>query len=598
MSILIETLSVVIPRHVLDAGYPGGTEGYLEAASAAPGARYAIRDERLTCVSFAAPTDVKLFTSRLEPLALAGEGGTPAPVACVDEDFGPTAPCPWLRWRRHADGYTSCWLEWTEPGELATPDGWLSPRLRPLTRHAAARSTHHSDIQEPPTRQDMPTPVADARPERDMAPAYVAPVARNAVGPLTPISTPAIVSAASEIGLEDFERRADQGFHGSDSGEVAVMDAPTDEEEGQLPGAHETADALGITAAGWSLPEFEADEVYDEEEPSDPADHPSAELDQPSALAYIPSAAEEHASAEDEPPSVTEGSPSLAGEDASGVEPVAPRLAESVIAVAPLLEIEIPMPVPMDEPFDDGPFDDGIADDPPAIGQATAIEEATIEEAKIEEAAIEEVPVMEAADDADAEGASDYELSTHLHAVEQSPRSTPTPPSATSPMTATAPETELFPGQGGASTTPAPLSSVVAHLVDRGWRFSQDSEQPAVFYQVVGSRASYPGFAAASEEAGLVRLYVELPTRVPEHRHAAAVELITRANHELPLGNFEFDYGSGEVRFRAVADSAEGCFSAAAAGRLLQHALDACDRYHDPLMQVIYGGLSPAEAIG
>ncbi|HEX5581066.1 MAG TPA: hypothetical protein VFX39_05770, partial [Gemmatimonadaceae bacterium] len=122
MSTLVEAVSVVIPRHVLDVSYPGGCDAYLEGARRTRGVRFVVADARLTSVSLATLDEATAFVRPLEAIGLTTPDGRPLAIACVDEHFGPTAPAPWLRWRRHDEGYTSCWLEWTEPGELALPD--------------------------------------------------------------------------------------------------------------------------------------------------------------------------------------------------------------------------------------------------------------------------------------------------------------------------------------------------------------------------------------------------------------------------------------------------------------------------------------------
>lgn len=542
MSILVEALSVVIPRHVLDAGYPGGTEGYLNTARRARGARYALCDERLTCVSFATPAEVEAFTMPLDALGLAGEAGAPAPVACVDEDFGPTAPCPWLRWRRHGDGYTSCWLEWTEPGELITPDDWLPPRQRTMARGAPNTAQHGAGM-ETVSRHD---PALEAPADASVPDAFVphppAPARRTVVGPLTPISTPAIVAAAG----------AEQA--------VAAVD-----------------EAFTRSLEEWSLPEFEA-----------------AEEELPRSAA----AEEDPLPGDPGGDGIVEGE--VSGEEASGEEAPgeeASREEASEEEAFGDVTVEHLDAEPAEPPRLPGPFEASADDSPPELERMPAAPVGDPAPTRLSDEAVDALfAVWEAPSDPAPEAFPDDTVGPRplarnlpsLTSSEVSPEvSAPPSPSPTpGPMTAIA----------AAPTTS--IEAILVHLAERGWRYSQDGDQKTVFYQAAGVRASYPGFATADEGAGLTWLYVQLPVRVPEHRRAAAVELLTRANHGLPVGNFEFDYGDGEVRFKTVADSSEGCFSAAAAGRLLHHALQACDRYHDPLMQVIYGGLSPAEAMG
>ena len=90
--------------------------------------------------------------------------------------------------------------------------------------------------------------------------------------------------------------------------------------------------------------------------------------------------------------------------------------------------------------------------------------------------------------------------------------------------------------------------------------------------------------------------FAVLPIRVPEDRRLEVAEVIARINYRLRLGNFDIDFADGEVRYRAGCD-VEG-------GKLTQHMVltvfgNVCasvDRYGPAVLQVLFGGVSPAEA--
>lgn len=385
MSILVEAVSVVVPRHVLDASYPGGCDAYLEGARRARGVRFVVADERLTSVSLATLDEATAFVRPLQAIGLTAPDGASLPMACVDEHFGPTAPAPWLRWRRHEEGYTSCWLEWTEPGPMARPD----------------------------VRQDY--------------------------GPLPDV-------------------------HAPEAGEIEEV-----EEVDEPPVATATLEPLELSEA-FRLPEsFELPEV-------------------------------------------------LPVHEALGI------------------------PEPFETP------------DPPHHD-------------------------------------IDPEVAPHPAATDHDPDpATPEESTVTIALDAPAPDHHA----------PAPAASLLDALregLDRqGWRHGVDAAQGAVFYQVPGSHATYGGSAFADPD-GVARVLTHLPVRIPAHRRAAVVELLTRVNHSLPVGNFDFDYATGEVRFRATT----GCGAHVppdVVDRLLRLGVSACDRVHEPLMQVVYGGVEAEMVVG
>lgn len=137
MSVLVEALTLVVPKHVLAVSYGGGVEGFvagLRGLAVAP---------RFICDGDAHLLNASFFDiDHMKPaIALLSEAGIVTieddefhELAFVDQRFGPTMPCRWLEWRRHDEGYTSAWLAGTEAGELAAPNEWTPAQSLQLTR--------------------------------------------------------------------------------------------------------------------------------------------------------------------------------------------------------------------------------------------------------------------------------------------------------------------------------------------------------------------------------------------------------------------------------------------------------------------------------
>lgn len=136
MSVLAEAFSVIIPRRILEATFPGGSDAYLQAAVAEDvPSRFVCADEYLTAVSFGSPEDAAILTDRLAEFGLVEvEDDRACEIACVDQTFGPTAYREWLKWYRHDDGFNYCWLTGSEPGDLAAPGDWRPEQSRQVTR--------------------------------------------------------------------------------------------------------------------------------------------------------------------------------------------------------------------------------------------------------------------------------------------------------------------------------------------------------------------------------------------------------------------------------------------------------------------------------
>ena len=136
MSVLIEAVSLVVPRVLLELRYPGGADGFFaEMSRPSAEARYVCADCHLVSASFFTPQAAERAA---EVLVSAGmldvEDDQYRDFAMVDQKYGPLLSCQWLIWSPHPTGYTSAWLAGTDKGELAAPDGWTVAQSLRLMR--------------------------------------------------------------------------------------------------------------------------------------------------------------------------------------------------------------------------------------------------------------------------------------------------------------------------------------------------------------------------------------------------------------------------------------------------------------------------------
>jgi hypothetical protein len=141
MSVLIEALSLVVPRKVLDARYPGGSDAWLREAQVDCGrTRYAVADRQLAVRSYLDPREARAAAGRLEECgAVATDGTMAVEIVFVDQQYGPALPCPWLKWTRHDGGFTTACVAGVLPDSLVTPEGWSAESSRAL-KHADIRA--------------------------------------------------------------------------------------------------------------------------------------------------------------------------------------------------------------------------------------------------------------------------------------------------------------------------------------------------------------------------------------------------------------------------------------------------------------------------
>ncbi|MGB5709470.1 MAG: YbjN domain-containing protein, partial [Waterburya sp.] len=87
------------------------------------------------------------------------------------------------------------------------------------------------------------------------------------------------------------------------------------------------------------------------------------------------------------------------------------------------------------------------------------------------------------------------------------------------------------------------------------------------------------------------------PDNHPQKQRLAMAEFLTRANYGITIGNFEMDFDSGEIHYKTSIDVGEDRLSTALVQQLVYANVTIADRYLPGIMAVIYGKVSPAEAI-
>jgi len=116
----------------------------------------------------------------------------------------------------------------------------------------------------------------------------------------------------------------------------------------------------------------------------------------------------------------------------------------------------------------------------------------------------------------------------------------------------------------------------------------------------LGIRAKSGGFtciAQTREEQEQFIFYSSAPVNVPGDKFVLASEFLTRANWAMILGNFEMDYSDGEVRFKTSIDVEGGKLTETMVRNLVASNILMMDKYLPGLNKVIYGGISPEDAI-
>ena len=127
--------------------------------------------------------------------------------------------------------------------------------------------------------------------------------------------------------------------------------------------------------------------------------------------------------------------------------------------------------------------------------------------------------------------------------------------------------------------------------------FLESEDNGALGLGVEGHNGRYTCYAISREKEQQMIFYSLFPVNVPEAKRLAIAEFITKANYGMMIGNFELDFQDGEIRFKTSIDVENDCLTSALIKNLVAANIAMMDRYMPGLMSVIYGNVSPDEAI-
>lgn len=141
------------------------------------------------------------------------------------------------------------------------------------------------------------------------------------------------------------------------------------------------------------------------------------------------------------------------------------------------------------------------------------------------------------------------------------------------------------------------LPTLLAALDEREWTYTVNEELSLVTFGVGGEHSAYNCAIFADDDTRLVTMIAQSPMRVPHEERLSACELLMRANHGLMFGSFDLDFSDGEVRYKVAVDVEGGTLGVEAVHSMITVALDMYELWYPSVMKVVYGGVSPEDAV-
>ena len=143
-----------------------------------------------------------------------------------------------------------------------------------------------------------------------------------------------------------------------------------------------------------------------------------------------------------------------------------------------------------------------------------------------------------------------------------------------------------------------PFKTVCDHFEEHMKILNIDWEKKTLRFQVYGEHANMDVLVRVSEDDHILQYFITLPVRVSNEKMRPVVaEYLARAQYGLVVGCLETDMRDGEVRYHITHLMEDHAVGDMIVGRLFRTGMSTFDRYIPGLLQVIYGGNTPADAV-
>ena len=143
-----------------------------------------------------------------------------------------------------------------------------------------------------------------------------------------------------------------------------------------------------------------------------------------------------------------------------------------------------------------------------------------------------------------------------------------------------------------------PYQALLDHCESAGLKFRSNDEDKCVFFSIGSQVATYDVTLFITENDALFQIYVGVPVSVGEENIRSLVtEFTARANHRLAIGYFDLNIDDGRLSYHVSHAMMGKPLEDEAIRLLLGTALGTVDRYFPALARVMFGGMTPSDAI-
>ncbi|CAD0227832.1 conserved hypothetical protein [Planktothrix agardhii] len=129
------------------------------------------------------------------------------------------------------------------------------------------------------------------------------------------------------------------------------------------------------------------------------------------------------------------------------------------------------------------------------------------------------------------------------------------------------------------------------------WEFVKIEEESILQMVFEGDHGRWTCFALAIEENRQFVFYSLCPLNTPSEKISSMAQFLTKVNYGTTIGNFELNYGDGEIRYKTSIDVEHERFTTGLVNNLVYINVLTMDKYLPGIIAIINNKLSPDDAI-
>jgi len=136
---------------------------------------------------------------------------------------------------------------------------------------------------------------------------------------------------------------------------------------------------------------------------------------------------------------------------------------------------------------------------------------------------------------------------------------------------------------------------------EEGWEYyklpAETAYAPGFKLDAAARNGRWMCIANIREERKQVVFYSVCPVTAPENKRHSIAEFVSRANYGMVLGNFEFDFDDGEIRFKTSFTTGNQPATPTLIKQYVYTNIAMMDKYLAGIMAVLYAGALPETAV-